>query len=195
MQSAGRAALQQLELLSWQQQGALQALLQQRDYVVAAACRGSRCISSYLLPPGFALQTQQRQKGSGGLLQGSSSSSSSRQLFGSCSVSSSSSSQTTTSSTSSGSSSSGQNNESLQQIRARIFEQHIGDGRRSGRQVLLRPLKGRHIAEWYFTLTGPKMAMLEDDIEEERQFKVQLARATGSGPPKKGQGKRAGRKK
>ncbi|WIA20146.1 hypothetical protein OEZ86_013791 [Tetradesmus obliquus] len=83
----------------------------------------------------------------------------------------------------------------MQQIRARIFEQHIGDGRRSGRAVLLRPLKGRHIASWYFTLTGPQLPMLEDDIEEERLLKVQLARATGSGPPKKGQGKRAGKKK
>eukprot|EP00775_Hariotina_reticulata_P012134 gene12134-12272_t len=32
--------------------------------------------------------------------------------------------------------------------------------------------------------------MLEDELEEERVFRTQLARATGSGPPKKGQGKR-----
>ncbi|KAF6261107.1 hypothetical protein COO60DRAFT_1637012 [Scenedesmus sp. NREL 46B-D3] len=119
-----------------------------------------------------------------------------RHLSSSSAASSSSTSQTTTTTSSSSSNSrSGHAKESLQQIRARIFEQHIGDGRRSGRQVLLRPLKGRHIAEWYFTLTGPKMPMLEDDIEEERMLKVQLERATGSGPPKKGQGKRAGRKK
>jgi hypothetical protein len=74
------------------------------------------------------------------------------------------------SSSGSGSSSTVQNSskaETLRQVRARIFEQHIGDGRRSGRQVLLRPLKGRHIASWYFTLTNPQMPMLQDDIEEE----------------------------
>jgi hypothetical protein len=73
-------------------------------------------------------------------------------------------------SSSSGGSSTAQSSskaEKLREVRVRIFEQHIGDGRRSGRQVLLRPLKGRHIASWYFTLTNPKMPMLEDDIEEE----------------------------
>jgi hypothetical protein len=58
-------------------------------------------------------------------------------------------------------------NQRLQQLRARIFEQHIGDGRRSGRKALLRPLKGRHIANWYFTLTEPKVELLEDELEEE----------------------------
>lgn len=79
----------------------------------------------------------------------------------------------------------------LKAVRAHIFEQHIGDGRRSGRKAILKALKGRYIADWYFTLTGPKMPMISDDVEEERQFRVELARATGQGPPKKGQGKRA----
>lgn len=56
---------------------------------------------------------------------------------------------------------------SIKQLRAEIFEQHIGDGRRSGRKAILKPLKGRMIADWYFTLTGPKMHMFDDPIEEE----------------------------
>jgi hypothetical protein len=57
--------------------------------------------------------------------------------------------------------------ETLEQVRARIFEQHVGDGRRSGRAVLLRPLQGRRIAKWYFTLTTPRLALVPDPIEDE----------------------------
>lgn len=56
---------------------------------------------------------------------------------------------------------------SIKQLRAEIFEQHIGDGRRSGRKAILKPLKGRIIADWYFTLTGPKMHLFDEPIEEE----------------------------
>eukprot|EP00878_Enallax_costatus_P018732 GHUV01019737.1.p1 GENE.GHUV01019737.1~~GHUV01019737.1.p1 ORF type:complete len:154 (+),score=35.92 GHUV01019737.1:790-1251(+) len=55
----------------------------------------------------------------------------------------------------------------IKQLRAEIFEQHIGDGRRSGRKAILKPLRGRIIADWYFTLTGPKMHMFDDPHEEE----------------------------
>uniref|UniRef100_A0A383W5H6 Small ribosomal subunit protein mS33 n=2 Tax=Tetradesmus obliquus TaxID=3088 RepID=A0A383W5H6_TETOB len=188
MQPAGRAALQQLGLLSCQQAA---AVLQQHAPLLAAACSSSsaRCIASHSVLPAFQAQSHQQQAGSGADLRHTSSRRISSSSAASSSSNSSSSKETTTASSSS------QPAESMQQIRARIFEQHIGDGRRSGRAVLLRPLKGRHIASWYFTLTGPQLPMLEDDIEEERLLKVQLARATGSGPPKKGQGKRAGKKK
>eukprot|EP00879_Flechtneria_rotunda_P018076 GHRR01018948.1.p1 GENE.GHRR01018948.1~~GHRR01018948.1.p1 ORF type:complete len:164 (+),score=43.96 GHRR01018948.1:138-629(+) len=55
----------------------------------------------------------------------------------------------------------------IRAIRARIFEEHVGDGRRSGRKALSKHLKGRHIANWYFTLTQPQVPMLTDEIEEE----------------------------
>lgn len=82
----------------------------------------------------------------------------------------------TTSATGASSSSSSQSSQqiltaakepSIKQLRADIFEQHIGDGRRSGRKAILKPLKGRIIADWYFTLTGPKMHMFDDPLEEE----------------------------
>lgn len=42
-----------------------------------------------------------------------------------------------------------------------------GDGLRNGRKAILKSLKGRHIANWYFSLTGPKLPMIVDDVEEE----------------------------
>jgi hypothetical protein len=53
--------------------------------------------------------------------------------------------------------------------RAHVFgqAQHAPDGKRSGRRALLRPLRGRFIADWYFTLTTPPLPMLEDELEEE----------------------------
>jgi hypothetical protein len=48
-----------------------------------------------------------------------------------------------------------------------VFEHHVNDRQRNGRKAILKPLKGRYIADWYFTLTGPKMPMMVDDIEEE----------------------------
>lgn len=55
----------------------------------------------------------------------------------------------------------------IKELRAQIFEQHIGDGRRSGRKAILKPLQGRTVASWYFTLTGPQMHLFDDPIEEE----------------------------
>lgn len=56
----------------------------------------------------------------------------------------------------------------IKAVRAHVFEQHTGhNGQRSGRKAILRAMKGRHIADWYFTLTGPKLPMTSDDIEEE----------------------------
>lgn len=48
-----------------------------------------------------------------------------------------------------------------------MFEEARGNGRRSGRQTIMKPLKGRWIADWYFTLSGPKMPMVLDELEEE----------------------------
>lgn len=55
----------------------------------------------------------------------------------------------------------------IKQLRVEIFEQHIGDGKRSGRKAILKPLRGRVMADWYFTLKGPKMHLFDDPLEEE----------------------------
>jgi len=56
--------------------------------------------------------------------------------------------------------------ETLQAIRARVFELHVGDGRRSGRRPLMKPLVGGWIADWY--ITPPQhMPLAEDDMEAE----------------------------
>lgn len=55
----------------------------------------------------------------------------------------------------------------LRAVRAHVFEHHTDNRQRNGRKAILKPLKGRYIADWYFTLTGPKMPMMVDDVEEE----------------------------
>jgi hypothetical protein len=57
--------------------------------------------------------------------------------------------------------------ETLEQIRARVFDTTIGDGRRSGRKALMRPLKGKEILDWYFMLRGQEAPLFENDIETE----------------------------
>jgi hypothetical protein len=66
---------------------------------------------------------------------------------------------TTTSSTATG--------ETLAEIRARVFDHHLGDGRRSGRKALLKPLRGKEIASWYFMAQGQDIPFLENDMETE----------------------------
>ena len=55
----------------------------------------------------------------------------------------------------------------LELVRARIFGNHIGDGRRSGRKVLRRPLKGDKVADWYLDAPMAKLDPLfvDPDIE------------------------------
>jgi hypothetical protein len=55
--------------------------------------------------------------------------------------------------------------ETLQEIRARVFEQHLGDNVRSGRKFLLRPLKGPALQDWYMTDIGGSKPLLDDDME------------------------------
>lgn len=57
--------------------------------------------------------------------------------------------------------------EDLELVRARIFGNHIGDGRRSGRKVLRRPLKGDKVANWYLDAPMAKLDPLfvDPDIE------------------------------
>lgn len=81
--------------------------------------------------------------------------------------------------------------ESLEQIRSRIFGIHIGNGLRSGRKILSRPLIGQKLLEYY-----PKSLVKQDpfmlDLQrEDRLEKLAKLRRRGKGPPKKGQGRRA----
>jgi hypothetical protein len=131
--------------------------------------------------------------------------------------------------------------EPLEQIRARVFGAHVGDGRRSGRRALMRPLRGKEWAGWYYFSRARQIPFLEDDLETEcvllfvvgaslllccfalvfphppprdvlykphfvtpntptthtrrRLERVELFKATERAPPKKGQGKRASKKK
>lgn len=55
--------------------------------------------------------------------------------------------------------------ESLEEIRARVFGTHLGDNRRSGRKALLKPLKGKEFANWYFMMQGQNYPFLESETE------------------------------
>ena len=57
-----------------------------------------------------------------------------------------------------------QKKETIAEIRARIFDEHVGDGRKSGRKVLLKRLKGKLVADWYAMLR-PALPLLEDEQE------------------------------
>lgn len=83
----------------------------------------------------------------------------------------------------------------MEQIRARIFGTHIGNGLRSGRKVLRRPLLGAKLAAWY-----PPDPIKHDPLmlnlkAEAAKLKLDRLRRRGKAPPKKGAGKRAGKKK
>jgi hypothetical protein len=62
---------------------------------------------------------------------------------------------------------SGGGRETLAEIRARVFDTALGDGRRSGRRALMRPLVGREVAGWYFSAYARNVPFQEDDIETE----------------------------
>eukprot|EP00887_Chlorella_sp_A99_P004453 scaffold30.g4453.t1 len=89
----------------------------------------------------------------------------------------------------------GEEEESLEQIRARIFGNHIGNGLRSGRKVLRGALKGPRLMEWY-PEDPCKLDLLMPDVDADRaKLKLDRLRRRGKAPPKKGQGKRSGKKK
>ena len=118
--------------------------------------------------------------------------------------------------------------ESLDEIRARIFGNHIGNGLRSGRKVLRKKLIGDKIASYYPEPIQKFDPMFVDqDIERgaaaqaltpgaclhlpsqpgrcprpmsprvcrRKKLKLDKLRRRGKAPPKKGQGKRASKKK
>lgn len=84
--------------------------------------------------------------------------------------------------------------EPIEHVRARIFGNHIGDGLRSGRKILARPLIGSQVASYYPPdwFAGDPLLL---DLEAERK-KSKLSRLSrrGKSPPKKGAGKRSSKK-
>lgn len=80
----------------------------------------------------------------------------------------------------------------LQEIRARVFGEHVGNGSRSGRKVLARPLKGPSMLNWYLQYP-PNLPLHANEIEMGRLDDLDEQAAKGRSAPKKGQGKRARR--
>lgn len=85
--------------------------------------------------------------------------------------------------------------ESLEQVRARIFGTHIGNGLRSGRKVLRRPLIGSKLVAWYPEDPSKRDPLMINFKAESMKLKLDKLRRRGKAPPKKGAGKRAGKKK
>jgi len=83
----------------------------------------------------------------------------------------------------------------IAEIRQRVFGTHIGNGLPSGRKLLRKKLMGEKIASYYAhgePLKDPLIVNLE---AERRGMQLAALKRRGKGPPKKGQGKRAGKKK
>ncbi|KAI8110004.1 hypothetical protein M9434_001280 [Picochlorum sp. BPE23] len=94
-----------------------------------------------------------------------------------------------------GRSDSGARSETLEEVRARIFGHHIGDGLRSGRKILAKPLIGDQVASYYPEdwFAGDPLLL---DVEAERaKHKLDRLKRRGKAPPKKGAGKRSGKNK
>lgn len=77
---------------------------------------------------------------------------------------------------------------------ARIFGHVIGNGERSGHKILRRKIIGGKVLEWYpNSVCGAYPGFTPG--EEERLDRLERMRRQGKAPPKKGQGKRAAKRK
>lgn len=83
----------------------------------------------------------------------------------------------------------------LDQLRSKIFGTHIGNNLRSGRKLLRKPLKGDKVASYYLEPLGKADPLFVDERVYRQQAKLDRLKRRGKGPPKKGQGKRAGKRK
>jgi len=84
--------------------------------------------------------------------------------------------------------------ESVEETRARIFGTHIGDGLRSGRKILRRALVGERLTSYYPPQWFGGDPLLVDVEAERKKAKLQRLSRRGKAPPKKGSGKRSGKK-
>lgn len=91
--------------------------------------------------------------------------------------------------------------EDIEQIRARIFCNHVGDGSFTGlRKIAAMGKLQTHTARYYptelMTMNSKRaLPFWSTDWYEERQEKLAQRRRRGKYVPKKGQGKRTGKKK
>uniref|UniRef100_A0A6T7VLC2 Small ribosomal subunit protein mS33 n=1 Tax=Pyramimonas obovata TaxID=1411642 RepID=A0A6T7VLC2_9CHLO len=82
----------------------------------------------------------------------------------------------------------------LTEITSRIFGHYIGDGFPSGRKLLRRGLIGDKVASYYPKSLEAVDPMFEDPSIQYWKLKQERMKRRGKGPPKKGQGKRSGKK-
>ncbi|XP_062161536.1 small ribosomal subunit protein mS33 [Alnus glutinosa] len=86
--------------------------------------------------------------------------------------------------------------EGVTEARARIFGHVLNPtGQRSPHKLLRKKLIGDKVAEWY-----PHDIVKDDPLvmargEQERLSKLEMLKRRGKGPPKKGQGKQAAKRK
>ncbi|DBA85789.1 hypothetical protein WJX77_008551 [Trebouxia sp. C0004] len=85
--------------------------------------------------------------------------------------------------------------EQIAEIRQRVFGTHIGNGLPSGRKLLRKKLIGDKVAAYYDHGEPMKDPMIVSLDAERRGVQLAALKRRGKGPPKKGQGKRAGKKK
>ncbi|CAM8983385.1 unnamed protein product [Rhodiola kirilowii] len=84
----------------------------------------------------------------------------------------------------------------LTEARARIFGHVLNPtGQRSPHKILRKKLFGEKIAAWYpYDPKYDDPAVIKRE-ESERLSKLEMLKRRGKGPPKKGQGKRASKRK
>lgn len=85
--------------------------------------------------------------------------------------------------------------EQIAEIRQRVFGTHIGNGLPSGRKLLRKKLIGEKVAAYYNHAEPMKDPLIANLDAERRGTQLAALKRRGKGPPKKGQGKRAGKKK
>ena len=84
--------------------------------------------------------------------------------------------------------------EPIEHVRARIFGNHIGDGLRSARKILARPLIGPKVESYYPSDWFAGDPLLLDHEAEKKKSKLSRLSRRGKSPPKKGAGKRSSKK-
>ncbi|GAB2213944.1 hypothetical protein Droror1_Dr00018271 [Drosera rotundifolia] len=84
----------------------------------------------------------------------------------------------------------------VDEARARIFGHVLNaTGARSSHKLLRKKLIGDKIAQWYPYDIKQDDPLVMARLEQERLSKLEMLKRRGKGPPKKGQGKRASKRK
>ncbi|XP_062119658.1 uncharacterized protein LOC133834172 [Humulus lupulus] len=82
------------------------------------------------------------------------------------------------------------------EARARIFGHVINPtGQRSSHKILRKKLIGEKVSQWYPHDITKDDPLIMARKEQERLSRLEMLKRRGKGPPKKGQGKRASKRK